>query len=83
MVTVEAATLAGAAVLLAVPVGTLLSRMTVSSCGQSLAFTVGYHYPWAWLPGLAVVGVLLAEAGARAPAPRVSRLHVVEALRFE
>lgn len=83
MVVVEAATLVLVALLLALPLGWVLSVLFVRSATDALGFTAPYVYPWAWVPGVGFLALLIGGLGAIAPARRASRLDVVTALAYE
>ncbi len=83
MVVVEAATLVLVALLLALPLGWILSVLFVRSATDALGFSAPYVYPWAWVPGVGVLALLIGGLGAIAPARRASRLDVVTALAYE
>lgn len=83
MVLVESATLGLVAFALALPLGWLLSMLTVRSVSNAFGFTVSYIYPTAWIPAVALFGVVVAVIAALAPGRRAARLEVVSALQYE
>ena len=83
MVLVEAATMVGVALVLAIPLGGLLSVFAVRNASSSLGFTINYQYPWGWLPIVAIMAAGVGLLAAIAPARRAGRLQVVNALALE
>ena len=83
MVLVEAATMVGVALVLAIPLGGLLSVFVVRNASSSLGFTINYQYPWGWLPIVAIMAAGVGLLAAIAPARRAGRLQVVNALALE
>lgn len=83
MVFVESATLAVVAFVLSLPLGWVLSVVTLAGVGSAFGFDVGYVYPAAWVPIVAAFGVIVAVLAALAPGRRAARLEVVSALQYE
>jgi putative ABC transport system permease protein len=83
MVLVEASTLALVAYVLALPLGWLLSTGIVVSQRAALGFTIDYVFPYALVPVLLFVTLIVAGIASLVPARRIGRLQVVEALRFD
>jgi putative ABC transport system permease protein len=83
MVLVESATLGAVAFVLSLPVGLLISVLTVRGIQAAFGFKVAYIYPAAWIPLVLVFGVFVAVIAAIAPGRRAARLEVVGALQFE
>ena len=83
MVLVESATLSLVAFVLALPLGLLLSVLTVNGISDAFGFEVAYVYPASWLPALMVFGGAVAILAAIAPGRRAARLQVVGALQYE
>ncbi len=82
MVMAESATLGLAAVVLALPVGWVLTTLVVR--GASIeGLPLKLAYPVAWIGILAVVGTVVSAVAALGPAWRAGRLRPAEALRFE
>jgi putative ABC transport system permease protein len=83
MVLVESATLGSVAFVLSLPIGLLLSILTVRGIQAAFGFKVDYIYPSAWIPLVLAFGVIIAVVAAIAPGRRAARLEVVSALQFE
>lgn len=83
MVLAEAATLVLVAFLLALTLGTGITRIVVDSFSTSLGFTVDFLWPWALVPVVLTVAVVGGLLAALAPARRAARLDPVVALRFD
>lgn len=84
MAIIEALTLVTVALVLALPLGALVSRPLLNTTQAQLGdITVHYETPWIVMPILAVVGVVVAVIAAAWPARRATRLDIDEALRFE
>jgi ABC-type antimicrobial peptide transport system permease subunit len=83
MVLVESATLGSVAFVLSLPVGLLISVLTVRGIQAAFGFKVSYIYPAAWVPLVAVFGIVIAVVAAIAPGRRAARLEVVGALQYE
>lgn len=83
MIAVESGALVLVALGLAVVLGALLSRVILSGGNALLGFRPPYVFPWAWLPALAVLALVVAVTAAVAPARRAARLTPIEALRYE
>ena len=83
VVLVESATLVAIALLLALPLGWVLSVMVVHDTSAALGYAVPYVYPWGSIPLVVGLAVAVALLAAVAPARRATRLDVVDALRFE
>lgn len=84
MAIVEALTLVAVALVLALPLGMLLSKPLLDATRTQLGdITVDYAIPWAIVPILAVIGTAAAVLAAVWPARRAARLDIDAALRFE
>ncbi|MGZ4128076.1 MAG: ABC transporter permease [Actinomycetota bacterium] len=83
MVLVESATLGLVAFALSLPMGLMLSILTVRGIGQAFGFKVPYIYPAGWVPLVAAFGIFVAVVAAIAPGRRAAHLEVVGALQFE
>lgn len=83
MVLAEAATLVLVAVALSIPLGGLLGWVAVRVAAESLGFTVGYQVPWALLPVLLVIALVVGALASLGPARRAARVDPVVALRFD
>ena len=83
MVVVESATLVLVALVLSLPLGVLLSAVTVGNISSALGFSVTFAFPWIALPVLAAIAVIVGLLAAIAPARRAGRLEIVSALAFE
>jgi putative ABC transport system permease protein len=83
MVLVESATLGLAAFVLSVPLGWLMSSVAVSGTSDAFHLSVPYRYPAAWVPIVALFGIIVAVVAAIAPGRRAARLEVVGALQYE
>lgn len=81
---VESATLVGSALILAIPLGSLLAWLLVSLGARIVGdLTVDFSYPWAVLPWLAAGGVLMSVIASIGPARRAAKLEPDVALRYE
>jgi putative ABC transport system permease protein len=80
---VESATLTLVALVLAVPLGWLLSVVILRSSEGVLHVVIAYKQPWSLVPEVAVLALVSACVAAIAPARRASRVEPVTALRFE
>ncbi|MBV9254631.1 MAG: ABC transporter permease, partial [Actinobacteria bacterium] len=80
---VESATLTLVALVLAVPLGWLLSAVILRSSEGVLHVVIPYKQPWPLVPLVAVLAIVSAALAAIAPARRASRVEPVTALRFE
>jgi putative ABC transport system permease protein len=80
---VESATLTLVALVLAVPLGWLLSVVLLRSSENVLNVVIPYKQPWPLVPVIAVLALLAAGIASVAPARRASRVEPVTALRFE
>ena len=83
MVLVEAVTLAMVALALAVPLSAVLAAGIISGQRATLGFTVDFLFPWALVPILGLVTLLLAGLASLLPARRAGRMEIVTALRFD
>lgn len=84
MAIVEALTLVAVALVLALPLGMLLSKPLLDTTRSQLGdITVDYAIPWAIVPILAVIGTSVAVIAAVWPARRAAHLDIDAALRFE
>lgn len=83
LVVVEAATLSIVALVLAIPLGWLLSVTILRSSETALGVVIAYRAPWALIPAVGGLAVLSAGIASVAPARRASRVEPVTALRFE
>lgn len=83
MVLVESATLTTVALVLAVPLGVLLSVTLLRTTASSIGMVVHYVYPWQMVPVLGAIAVVVALTAAVAPGRRAARVEPVTALRFE
>ena len=83
MVLIEALTLTLVALLVALPLGWVLSVGLLRGSSASLGFAVEYVFPWRALPVLAGIAVLVGLVAAAAPARRAGRLGIVTALHVD
>ncbi|MFZ6004973.1 MAG: FtsX-like permease family protein [Actinomycetota bacterium] len=84
MAIVEALTLVAVALVLAFPLGMLVSKPLLAVTLEQLGdISVGYSVPWAIFPILLVIAAGAAVIAAAWPARRASRLEIDAALRFE
>ena len=83
IVVVEAATLATVAIVLSLPLGIALSLVLVGGSGDSTGTPAPFAFPWAVLPILALLAMVVAAGAAYLPAKRATRVDVIEVLRFE
>lgn len=84
MAIVEALTLVAIALVLALPLGMLLSKPLLDTTRTQLGdISVDYAIPWSIVPILAVLGAAVAVVAAVWPARRASHLDIDAALRFE
>lgn len=83
MVLVEAVTLALVAFALALPLGLLLNLGTAATFRGAIGASIDVTVPWAVLPGLLAVTLVVAVIASRLPARRAGRLEPVAALRFD
>ena len=83
MVLVESATLSLVAYALSLPLGYVLSVVTLKGVSSAFGFGVSYVYPAAWVPIVGLFGIFVAVVAAIAPGRRAARLHVVSALQYE
>jgi putative ABC transport system permease protein len=83
LVLVEALTLAGVAIALAVPLSLELTAGIVRGQRATLGFSVEFQYPWATVVPVAALALLVAAAVSVRPARRASGIPIVEALRFD
>jgi putative ABC transport system permease protein len=83
MVLVESATMGLVAFALSMPLGLVMSLISVRAISDTFGFNVGYRYPATWIPVVLVFGAIMAVLAAVAPGRRAARLDVVQALQFE
>ena len=83
MILVESVTLCLVAVVLALPLGWLLSAMLVRGSARSFGFGATFVFPWLWVPAIAALAMVVAAVAAALPGRRAARLDVVDALRVE
>ncbi|MGH2686327.1 MAG: ABC transporter permease, partial [Actinomycetota bacterium] len=83
MVLVEAVTLALVALALAIPLSAVLAAGIINGQRATLGFTVDFLFPWALVPVLGLVTLLLAGLASLLPARRAGRMEIVTALRFD
>lgn len=83
MVTVEATTMAGVALILAVPLAAVIAVGIIHAQRDTLAASLDYTFPWPLVAPLAALTMVVTAAAANLPARRAARLEVVDALRFE
>ncbi len=83
MVLVESSTLGLVAFALSLPLGLILSIVTLKGVSLAFGFDVAYVYPAGWVPIVAGFGILVAIVAAIAPGRRAAKLHVVGALQYE
>lgn len=83
MITVEAVAMAAIALVLAVPLASVMGASILDAQAASLGATVEFSYPWSFVPPLAAASLLVAAVAAAIPARRAGRLEIVDALRSE
>jgi putative ABC transport system permease protein len=84
MAITEALTLAVTALVLALPLGLLVSHPLLRTTREQLGdLTVHHEVPWSVIPALVLVGAAVAVGAAAWPAGRASRIEIDDALRFE
>ena len=83
LVVVEAATLSGVALFLALPLGWLLSVALIRSSTAAIGVTVALVYPWPMIAVVAAMAVAMALVASVAPARRAAKVDPVSALRFD
>jgi putative ABC transport system permease protein len=84
MAVTEALTLAGTALVLALPLGWLVSHPLLETTREQIGdLTVHYRIPWSVIPVMAAVAALVAVGAAAWPARRAAQIEIDEALRFE
>jgi len=83
LVLVESLTLAGVALVLAVPLSWELTQGIVRGQRAALGFSITFHYPWSALFPVGLGALVLAALVSVRPARRAARIPVVEALRFD
>jgi ABC-type lipoprotein release transport system permease subunit len=60
-----------------------MSSVAVSGTSDAFHLSVPYRYPAAWVPIVALFGIIVAVVAAIAPGRRAARLEVVGALQYE
>jgi putative ABC transport system permease protein len=84
MAIVESVTLVAIALVLALPLGLVLSGPLLDTSRAQIGdLTVDYRMPWAVVPVMGVVAALVAVGAAVWPARRAAHIEIDTALRFE
>lgn len=83
MVTAEATTMAAVALVLAVPLGALLTVGIIDAQRAAIADGLDYTFPLASIVPLGLITLVVAAVASVLPARRAGRLEIVDALRFE
>ena len=83
LIVVEAATLVGVALVLAIPLGWLLSISLLQNSTEVLGVVVPYQQPWVMVPVVTLTATVVAVLAAIAPARRAARVQPTVALRFD
>ncbi|MFL6206883.1 MAG: FtsX-like permease family protein, partial [Acidimicrobiales bacterium] len=84
MAVTEALTLAATALVLALPLGLLVSHPLLETTRDQLGdLTVHYSVPWSVVPVMAVIAGLVAAGAAAWPARRAGLIDIDDTLRFE
>jgi putative ABC transport system permease protein len=83
MILVESSTLCCVALVVALPLGWLLSVMLLRTWGTALGIAVPFAYPPTLVPLVALVALAIRGAAALAPARRAGRVDPVVALRTD
>jgi putative ABC transport system permease protein len=83
MAVVESATIGLAGLLLALPLGMLLSYTVLQTVARTNQAVVDYVYPWPMFAVVAPLAVLLAVVSAIAPSRHVGRINPARVLRFD
>ncbi|KAA0234870.1 MAG: ABC transporter permease [Actinobacteria bacterium] len=83
LVVLEAALVVAGALVLAIPLGAVLSIPVVRLAGDSLGSRLIHVFPLHLIPVAASVGLVMAVAAAAAPAHRIAALDVASALSHE
>lgn len=83
MGTVEAATIALAGLVLAVPVGLLLSVTVLRAVSDAIGIVVQYVFPWPMFAAMSVLAVAVAVLSAIIPGRHAARVEPARVLRFD
>ena len=83
MALVEATTIAFAGMVLALPLGLLLSFTVLQTTARSLGIVVKYVYPWPMFGVVAVVALVVAAVSSVVPGRHAARVDPARVLRFD
>jgi putative ABC transport system permease protein len=83
MALVEASTIAFAGMVLALPLGLLLSFTVLQTTARSLGVVVRYVYPWPMFGVVAVVALVVAAVSSVIPGHHAARVDPARVLRFD
>ncbi len=83
MATVEAATIALAGLVLAVPLGLLLSVTVLRTVTRAIGIVVTYQYPWPMFGAVAVLAVVVAVVSSIIPGRHAAQIEPARVLRFD